>query len=287
MSKLWLVVSAGLAVSACVGVHDVPWEMKSWNGRFEPFRVAGNVYFVGTNRMAPFLVATAQGHILIDSGFEANVPELRRSVEGLGFRFADIKILLASHAHIDHVQGHQLVRRMTGARVLASAADAPVIASGGQGDWAYGTTYAWVPCPVDGIVEDGAAVSLGGTTLIAHLTPGHTKGATTWTTTVDEDGHKLAVVFFPSANVPPSARLVKNPQYPQAVSDFEHSFATWRSLPCDLFLGSHGEFFDLQAKWKRLHRSAQPNPFVDPDGYRRAIDDAEKRFRAIVASQGE
>jgi metallo-beta-lactamase class B len=282
MVRAWLGVSAAIALCACVGPHDVPWAMRTWNEPFEPFRVAGNIYYVGTNRMALFLIATPEGHILLDSGFEASVPLLQRNVESLGLHFQDIKILLASHAHIDHVQGHELVRRLTGARVLASAADAPVIASGGKGDWAYGTAYAWVPCPVDGIVEDGQAVTLGGVTMVAHLTPGHTRGATTWTTTVDEDGQRLAVVFYASGTIPPGAHLAGNREYPQAIADYERSFATWRALPCDLFLGAHGTFFGLEPKWKRLKAGARPNPFIDPQGYRRAIDDAEKQFRAAA-----
>jgi metallo-beta-lactamase class B len=285
--RIWLGVSAAFAASipGCVGPHDVPWSMRAWNEPFEPFRIAGSIYYVGTNRMALFLVATPAGLILIDSGFEDNVPRLRRNVESLGFRFQDIRILLASHAHIDHVQGHAVVRGLTGARVLASAKDAPVIASGGKGDWAYGAAFAWVPCPVDGILDDGAQVTLGGTTLTAHLTPGHTRGATTWTTTVAEEGQLLHVVFYPSGNVPPAARLVQNPEYPQAAADFQRSFATWKTLPCDIFLGSHGEFFDLSSKWKRLRAGVRPNPFIDPAGYRRAIDDAEKKFRAALAAQ--
>src|SRR4051795_13493525 len=123
---------AALLLAACVGRHDVPWEMRTWNDAFEPFRIAGNIHYVGTNRMAIFLFTTPQGHILLDSGFEQNVPELRKSIARLGFRLEDVKILLASHAHIDHVQGHALVRRLTGATVMVSAADAPVVATGGQ-----------------------------------------------------------------------------------------------------------------------------------------------------------
>ncbi|HET6146050.1 MAG TPA: subclass B3 metallo-beta-lactamase [Polyangia bacterium] len=279
-------VALTAALGACrVGPHDVPHMMRGWNGSFPAFRIAGNLHYVGTDHMALFLLTTPAGHILLDSGFETNVPALRRSVESLGFRFQDIKILLASHAHIDHVQGHSLVRRLTGARVLASAADAPVIASGGRGDWAYGSAFSWEPCPVDGVVRDGEAVTLGGTTLVAHLTPGHTKGATTWTTNVVDDGRPLAVVFYASGNVPPGARLVGNPEYPQAIADFEHSFAVWRALPCDIFLGAHGEFFDLATKWRHLSAGARPNPFIDPSGYRRAIDGAEQRFRAEVAHE--
>jgi metallo-beta-lactamase class B len=280
--RAWLAVSAALLAAACVGPHDVPWAMRTWNRPFKPFRVAGNVYYVGTNRMAIFLLATPAGHILLDSGFEANVPQLERNVAALGFRFEDIKILLSSHAHIDHVQGHQLVRQLTGARVLASAADAPVIASGGKGDWAYGTEFSWVPCPVDGIVGDGDRVVLGGTVMVAHLTPGHTKGATTWTTTVEEDGRRLAVVFYASGTIPPGARLVNNPDYPQALADYERSFALWKALPCDVFLGAHGSFFELDRKWRLREEGARPNPFIDPDGYRREIAEAERDFRRAV-----
>jgi metallo-beta-lactamase class B len=279
----WLAVSS---LTGCVGVHDVPWEMRTWNEPVGPFKVAGNIYYVGTNRMAIFLLATRQGLILLDTGFESKVPQLRRNVETLGFRFEDIKIVLASHAHIDHVQGHAVVRRMTQARTFASAADAPVIETGGKGDWAYGSRYSWVPCPVDEIVKDGQEVTLGGVTVVAHLTPGHSRGATTWTTTVEDDGQRLAVVFFPSGNVPPGARLVDNPDFPDLTAAFMGSFATWRSLPCDLFLGAHGDFFDLAGKKKRLQAGARPNPFIDPAGYRRAVDEAEKNFRNALAAQG-
>jgi metallo-beta-lactamase class B len=275
---------AALLLASCVGPHDVPWEFRTWNRAFEPFRVAGNVHFVGTDRMGIFLIATPEGHILLDSGFEKNVPELRKSVERLGFKFGDIKILLASHAHIDHVQGHALVRRLTGARVLASAEDALVIGGGGKGDWAYGDRYAWEPCPVDGVVADGERVSLGGTTLVAHLTPGHTKGATTWTTTVTENGRPLNVVFYASGTIPPGARLKGNRDFPGVIPAYEHSFAVWKSLPCDVFLGAHGNFFDLEAKWKRLRSGSRENPFIDPDGYRREIANAERQFQDAAPS---
>ncbi len=274
-----------LAGLSCAANRGVPASMLGWNQAVPPFRVAGNIYYVGTNEMALFLIATPAGHILLDSGFEAKVPQLRHSVEALGFRFGDVKILLASHAHIDHVQGHALVRRLTGARVLASKEDAGVIATGGRGDWAYREMFSWTPCPVDGIVEDGARVDLGGTELVAHLTPGHTRGATTWTMTVHEGGRALAVVFFPSATVPPGARMVDNPDYPGVIAAYESSFAIWRRLPCDVFLGAHASFFGLQAKAKRLRAGEQPNPFIDPAGYQKSIAEFETRFHAVVESQ--
>ena len=173
------------------------------------------------------------------------MPRLAANVRALGFRFEDVKILLASHAHIDHVQGHALVRRMTGAAVMVSAADAPVIAGGGKGRAVYDGVYAWTPCPVDRVVADGERVTLGGTTLVAHLTPGHTRGATTWTMEVTEAGRTLSVVFFPSANVNPGVRLVGNARYPEIADDFRRSFALWKSLPCDVPLGAHGHFYDM------------------------------------------
>jgi metallo-beta-lactamase class B len=283
-----LAVLAGLlstlAVGCATGPHDVPLMMRGWNDPFPPFRIAGNIHYVGTNRMALFLVTTPDGHILIDSGFEAGVPRLKQNVEALGFRFEDIKLLLASHAHVDHVQGHALVKQLTRARVVVSAADAPTVSTGGKQEWAYGDLFSWPPCPVDQIIDDGGVIELGGARLTARLTPGHSKGATTWTMTVQEGGRPLAVVFYPSGNVPPGAKLVDNPEYPQAVAAFQGSFALWKSLPCDLFLGAHGEFFDLEKKWKRL-QAGEKDAFVDPEGYRKAIADAEKKFQRVVKSQ--
>lgn len=272
-------------VGACANQAGVPREMRAWNRPFTPYKVIGNIYYVGTNGVAQFLITTPEGHILFDSGFQASVPGLAANVRALGFRFEDVKILLASHAHIDHVQGHALVRRMTGAQVIASAPDAAVIAAGGKGEPVFDGVFSWEPCPVDRVVNDGDRVTLGGTTLVAHLTPGHTRGATTWTMEVSDGGRKLAVVFFPSANVNPGVRLVDNPRYPEIATDFEHSFAVWKSLPCDVPLGAHGSFFDMDAKLQRLASGATANPFIDPQGYRTMVADAEKRFQQQLAAE--
>ena len=277
--------ACALGLGACASQSGVPREMRSWYRPFHPYRIIGNIYYVGTSGVAQFLIVTPQGHILLDSGFEASVPGLADNVRALGFRFEDVKILLASHAHIDHVQGHALVRRMTGAQVVASVPDAPVIASGGKGEPVFDGVYAWTPCPVDRAVADGERVTLGGTTLVAHLTPGHTRGATTWTMDVSDGGRTLAVVFFPSANVNPGVHLVDNPRYPEIAADFQRSFAVWKSLPCDVPLGAHGSFFDMEAKQQRLAGGATPNPFIDPEGYRRLVADAEKRIQDQLASE--
>jgi metallo-beta-lactamase class B len=280
-----------VVLAACGPHKGVPSSMLGWNQPFPPFRVAGNIHYVGTNFMALYLITTPEGHILLDTGFEAKVPMLKQNIEQLGFRFSDIKIILASHAHIDHVQGHALVKQMTGARVLVSRADAATISTGGKNEWAYGDDYAWAPCPVDGIIEDGEKVTLGGTVMTARLTPGHSLGATTWTMQVDEPGEKgargdkLDVVFFPSGGVPPGVRVVNNPAFPTAVDAYERSYALWKALPCDVFLGAHGDFFDLAPKWKRWKSGEKPNPFHDAAGYLARMDQFHKKFRAVVESQ--
>ena len=258
--------------------------MQMWNRPFAPYRVIGNIYYVGTNKIAQFLIVTSAGNILLDSGFAVSVPQLRENIATLGFRYADTKLLLTSHAHIDHVQGHALVRQQTGAQVVASELDAPFLEAGGKGEPTYGDVYHWTPCRVDRRVKDGEQVTLGDTTLTAHLTPGHTPGATTWTMNVEDHGQNLAVVFFPSANVNPGVHLVDNPKYPHIAQDFEHSFATWKSLPCDVFLADHGDFYDMRDKRDRQLAGAATNPFIDPEGYRRFIAEAEQAFRERLGS---
>lgn len=245
----------------------------------------GNIYYVGSNDIALFLITTSEGHILLDTGFEASAPRLRENIERLGFRYQDIKFILTSHAHIDHVQAHALVRRQTGARVVVSAADAAFVEHGGQGETVFDGVFSWTPCPVDRRVTDGDSVTLGDVTLVAHVTPGHTLGATTWTTTVRAGEKTLAVLFFPSANVNRGVRLVDNPRYPDIARDFERSFATWKSLPCDVFLADHGEFYDMKEKYARSKRGEGANPFIDPEGYRQFLARAEARFRDQLESE--
>jgi len=285
-----LAALAALGWSACAGQAGVPSQMWSWNRDFPPYRVIDNIYYVGSNQIAQFLITTPAGHSLLDSGFESSVPRLRDDVAALGFRFEDIKLLLTSHAHIDHVQGHARVRQLTGATVVASARDGAFVAAGGKGESVYDGVYSWAPCPVDRLVADGDEVTLGGTTLTAHLTPGHTMGAVTWTMRVAapsgrSDARPLEVVFFPSANINPGVRLVGNVRYPEIAKDFARSFATWKALPCDVFLGVHGDFYDMRGKRKRQEAGASENPFIDPDGYRRFVAEAEEHFRAQLASE--
>jgi len=274
-----------LALAACVNQSGVPYEMRRWNRPFQPYRVIGNIYYVGTAEIAQFLIVTSAGNILIDSGFEASVPRLRENIATLGYRYEDTKFLLTSHAHIDHVQAHALVRQQTGAQVVASVRDAAFVTSGGQGESVFDGVYAWPPCPVDRRVVDGEQLTLGDTTLTAHLTPGHTLGATTWTMQVADAGRTLAVVFFPSANINRGVKLRSNPRYPQIASDFARSFELWKRLPCDVFLADHGDFYGMKDKYRQLVAGFVQNPFIDPEGYRRFINEAEQRFREQLASE--
>jgi metallo-beta-lactamase class B len=253
-----------------------------WNHPIEPYKIASNLYYVGTNYLASFLFVTPQGDILVNPDYEESVPLIRDSVKKLGFRFSDIKIILISHAHDDHAAGCALAKRLTGAKLMVMDADVPEIESGGANDFQY--HQHWAPVKVDRILHDGDKVQLGGLTLTAHLTPGHTKGCTTWTTEVTDSGHVYHVVIVGSPNVNPGYKLVGNKEYPQIAADYEKTFRVLRSLPCDIFLGAHGEYYNMDEKLKRLHAGAS-NPFIDPAGYRSFVEEREHAFRQKLTEQ--
>jgi metallo-beta-lactamase class B len=257
-----------------------------WTEPFPPFRIAGNLYYVGSKGLANYLITTPQGHILINSDLEASVPLIRASVEKLGFKFTDIRVLLISHAHWDHDAGSAAVKKLTGAKYMVMDADVPVVESGGKADFQYGSQPAslYPPTKVDRVLHDGDEVKLGGATLVAHLTPGHTKGCTTWTMKVDEAGKVYDVVIVGSPNVNEGYKLVGNPSYPEIAADYERTFQVLGSLPVDIFLGAHGDYFDLKMKYARWKEGAV-TPFVDPSGYKAYVADREEAFRRELAKQ--
>jgi metallo-beta-lactamase class B len=257
-----------------------------WTEPFPPFRIAGNLYYVGSKGLANYLVTTAQGHILINSDLETNVPLIQASVEKLGFQFIDIKILLISHAHWDHSAGSAAVKALTGAKYMVMDADVSVVESGGKTDFQYGNVPAshYPPTKVDRVLHDGDEVKLGGAVLVAHLTPGHTKGCTTWTMKVQEAGRTCNVVIIGSPNVNPGYQLVNNAAYPQIATDYERMFRVLKSLPCDIFLGAHGDYFELETKYPRLTESGS-SPFIDPEGYKKYVAEKEQAFRAELVKQ--
>ena len=240
-----------------------------WNKPFPAHKIIGNVYFVGSEQLGSFLITTPEGHILINSDYEETVPVIRAAVEKLGFKFADIKILLGSHAHPDHMTGDALVKQLTGATVMAMAEDVPALNNIKPGGKAH---------PIDRVLHDGDTVTLGGTTLTAHLTPGHTKGCTTWTLKTTENGKSYDVVVVGSLSLN-ATNLGDNPGYPNIREDFIKSFKVMRSLPADVFVGSHNGFYGMAQKYARLEKG-EANPFIDPAGYKALIESSEKAFNA-------
>ena len=236
---------------------------------FPPHKIIGNVYYVGTRTLSSFLVVTPQGNILMDSTYERNVRTIQKSVEQLGFKFSDVKILLGNHAHGDHQEGDALLKELTGAQVMAMAEDVPELQAIKPGGKAH---------PIDKVLHDGDSVKLGGTELVAHLTAGHTHGATTWTMKAAEGGKTYDVVFYSSLRSP--AVLT-----PPVIEEFHRSFTAVRALPCDVPLGDHPAEYNMQQKYAKL-QSDGANPFIDRAGCFAEADVQEAMFHAILNEQG-
>lgn len=258
----------------------------SWTTPFPPFRIAGNLYYVGSEDLAAYLIVTPKGNILINSNLESSPPQIRKAIESLGFRFSDTKILLISHAHYDHCAGSAEIKRETSAKYAVMAQDVPVLESGGHNDFRYATDKStWFPpAKVDRVLHDGDTVSLGGMTLTAHLTAGHTRGTTTWTLDEQENNRTLHVVIVGSPNVNPGYRLVNNRQYPQIAADYRREFEVLNKLRCDVFLGAHGGYFELAEKYQRF-KNGDKNAFIDPAGYKAYVADREQAFEAELKKQ--
>jgi metallo-beta-lactamase class B len=259
-----------------------------WTEPFSAFHIAGNLYYVGSRGLANYLVTTPQGNILINSDMEANAPMIEASIEKLGFKFKDTKILLISHAHWDHDAGSALIKEKTGAKYMVMDADVSVVESGGKTDFAYGSSpnTRYKPTKVDRVLHDGDEVKLGDTVLVAHLTPGHTRGCTTWTMKVTERGKTYDVVIVGSPNVNDGYKLVGNKEYPQIAEDYEKMWRVLKFLRCDIFLGAHGAYFGMEEKYPLL-KEGSANPFIDPSGYKSFVEEKEEAFRKELAKQKE
>jgi len=286
MKISFVLFGAVLLVLACAVGLGAQTPASDYLAPFPPHHVIGNVYFVGSKGLGIYLIVTPAGNILINAGLEASVPLIQQSVQKLGFKFSDVKILLISHAHFDHDAGAAAILRLTGARYMVMDADVPVVESGGKADFFYGNRPGglYPPAKVDRVLHDGDRVELGGTALTARLTPGHTKGCTTWTLTAEEGGQRYNVVIVGSPNVNEGYKLVNNALYPAIASDYELTFRVLRSLPCDVFLGAHGNYYGLENKYAKLQQGG-PNPFLDPQGYKRYVDERERTFRAELQKQ--
>jgi metallo-beta-lactamase class B len=273
-----------LAFACSVFAQDNP----DWTTPHKPFRIIGNVYYVGSKDLASYLITTSQGDILINSNLTSSVPLIRKNVEALGFHFNDVKILLISHAHWDHAAGSSEIKRLTGAKYMVMDADVRVVESGGKTDFQYGAEAGsrFPVTKVDRVLHDGDEVKLGGVVLVAHKTPGHTKGCTTWTMKVREDNRTYKVVIVGSPNVNTGYKLVGNAAYPEIAQDYESTFRTLQSLPCDVFLGAHGLYFGMEAKFAGM-KAGEVNPFVDPEGYKSYVAEREQAFRKELAKQSD
>lgn len=276
MLRLIRIFAFGLAaVLALAATLCLAADNPDWHRPFPAFKIAGNLYYVGTADLAAYLVATPKGNILINSDFEEDVPLIRASMEKLGFHYKDTKILLFSHAHGDHDAAAGLIQRETGAKVMVMDADVPEVESKAPGR---------PGAHVDRVLHDRDTVELGGSKLTARLTPGHTKGCTTWTLQVHDGGRTLNAVIVGSPNVNPGYILVGNKNYPQIAQDYVKTFAVLNALPCDLFLGAHGAYFGLQAKYEKM-KAGGPNPFIDPEGYHAYVSEREATFQREWARQ--
>ena len=258
---------------------------REWNKPVPPFRIAGNLYYVGAIEIASYLITTPQGHFLLDGGFVETAPQIERNIVQLGFKLSDVKYLLNSHAHYDHAGGLAELKNVTGAKFVASEGDADLLRKGGHGDFRFGDTLPFPPIELDKIIRDGESLQLGDQVMTAHLTPGHTRGNTTWTTKI-RDGTKTYDAVFVGSQSSLDYKFVGEESYPGIATDFVKSFAVLKKLPCDIFLGSHGSFFHFVDKHERFMRG-ETNAFVDPDGYHRYVSDSEKDFHQKLDRQSQ
>jgi metallo-beta-lactamase class B len=258
---------------------------RAGNKPVEPFKLIGNIYYVGASDVTSFLITTPQGLILLDGGFAETAPMIQKNIEKLGFKVSDVHILLNSHAHLDHAGGLAALKQISGAKMVASAGDKPLLEAGGHNDPQFGNSLVFPPVQVDQVIGDTETIELGNVVLHAVLTPGHTPGCTTWTMQAQERGRTYDVVFFCSTSAPDPYRLVNNKAYPQIVTDYVHTFARLGALPCDVFLGPHGSFFHLQEKMDRLNAGSVLNPFIDPPEYQTFLAESENAFRQKLQKQ--
>ena len=260
-------------------------ELRAMNRPVAPFHLIGNIDYVGASDVTSFLIVTRAGDILLDGGFVQTAPQIEANIGKLGFRLSDVKILLNSHAHFDHAGGLAELKRRTGAQFIAMQGDAALLARGGRGDFYFGDRITFPPIEPDRIIHDGDTVSLGGVTLTAHLTAGHTRGCTTWTMTTEDHGKSLHVVFVGSMSLLAGYRLTGRESYSGMTADYERSFRALRSLPCDVFLGAHGQFFNLTEKREALAHAPRQNPFNEPAGYRAYVHGAERAYQGALRRQ--
>lgn len=271
-----------LAMTCAVVTTVVAQSDPTWRAPQDGFKMIGNLYYVGTAGLSSYLITTPVGHIMIDSTLNDGVPLIKANVEKLGFKMSDVKILLSSHAHFDHVEGHAAMKRATGAEVMALGEDAAAIASGKDNSALGGPP--WEPTPVARVLADGDTVTLGGMTLVAHLTPGHTKGCTTWTTTIQDGGQSYPAIFVCSTTINGGVTLLGNTRHPGIDQAYARTFAFLKTQKPQLFFAPHPGQFGMAEKLPRL-KAGSPNPFIDPAGYAAYVERGEKVYLDQLANE--
>jgi metallo-beta-lactamase class B len=253
-----LAAAAGLGVSAPASAADPP----EWSTPVQPFRIAGTIYYVGTKGLAAYLIVSKRGAILLDGTTAENAPLIERNIEAVGVPLHDVKRLISDHAHSDHVGALAQIKHDTGAEFLASAADTWALEHGRvRGDTDY-KPKPFAPIKVDRVVRDGETIQLGDVTLTARLTPGHTPGCTSWSTTVEDQGRQLSVLFLCSITVAGNI-LVGNHAYPEIASDFRSTFRKLETMKADIVLPSHPDIADVIEREARREAGDQ-DAFIDP-----------------------
>jgi metallo-beta-lactamase class B len=278
-----------LSIAAGTVQAQASYPLQELNQPASPFRIMGNIYYVGASDIASYLIHTPAGDIVLDGGLVQTAPQIEANIKTLGFKMKDVKILLNSHVHFDHAGGLAELKKSSGASLVAMDIDSKQLERGGHGDFFFGDADVFPAVTPNRLIRDGDTVSLGGTTLTAHLTAGHTRGCTTWTMTAKKADKDYSVVFVCSASVLNGYQLVARPghptSYPGIAEDYENSFRVWKSLPCDVFLGAHGQFFNLTEKSEALKNGAQKNPFIDPSGYQAHVSQKEMDFQKELDRQ--
>lgn len=286
MTRIFLRAALAVCVCLAAAVPTYAQTDRDWTRPFPPFQIVGNVYWVGSYDLSSYLITSPQGHILVNTGIGDTARQIKKSVEELGFKMSDVKILTATHGHYDHVAGMAELKRMTGARLLIAEQDKPLLETGGKADFRFGNTPSaqFEPVKVDETFADGGTITLGGTTLVAHLNAGHTKGATSFTLNVKDDGKTYRVLIANMGSINPGVKVSGMPNYPTIGQDYAQTFIKQKDMKIDIWLASHASQFQMHEKHQPGDPYA-PGRFVDPTGFRAAVLRLEKAYLTQLSEE--